>query len=123
MSLFMHSGERKFSFTSLMNFVDFTVYNAGSASRDNINAGGVDVAAGASVTATLTAAEILAVAQLDGVFVTQVSASAAEKLDMANLLFDDAGADDLLDAVEAAEEGGNTLLRERAWAALRAEIV
>jgi hypothetical protein len=86
MNLFQHTGERRFSLHALMNFVDLTVYNSSGAEFTNINAGGVDVAAGASVTATLTAAEALAVAQLNGAVVMQNAPSAAELTAAAALL-------------------------------------
>jgi hypothetical protein len=118
MHLFAHTGEARFSLKSLMSFVDLTVFNFSDAQIDNINAGGVDVPAGTSVTATLTNTEALAVAQLNGVIVMQNGATAAELQSAAALLSGESTFGDLLQAAQDAEAGGITLLRERAWAAV-----
>ena len=121
MNLFQHTGERKYSLVALMNFVDLTVYNASAAQIDNINAGGVDVPAGSSVTATLTNAEALAVAQLNGVAVLQNAPTDAEKSAIAALIASGTALDTAITRVETAEAAGSTLERERAWAALDAD--
>jgi len=122
MHLFSHTGERRFSLVALMNFVDFTVINGSAAEFTNINAGGVDVPAGSSVTATLTNAECFAVAQLDGAAVLQAAPSAAEKDSILEVLVAGYSASFVgvakVEALEAAMASDNTYDREVAKAAL-----
>lgn len=120
MRLIQHTGESRFSFAALMNFVDFTVWNTSAAEFTNINAGGVDVPAGASVTATLTNSEILALAQLNGAVIMQLNPTAAELRAAGKALIASSDIDTDIAAVKAAETSGVTILREAAWAALEA---
>jgi len=122
MKLFQHSGESKWGLTGLMNFVDFTVFNGSAAEFTNINAGGIDVPAGASVTATLTNAEVFAVAQLDGAAVMQAAPTAAEKDSVLKVMIASYSASLVgvtkVEALATAMAQDNTLQRSVALAAL-----
>jgi hypothetical protein len=116
--MFRHGIESRFSLKGLMNFVDLTVFNSTGAQIDNINAGGVDVPAGSSVTATLTNTECLAVCQLAGVAVMKNAVTDAQKSAAAALILQSTALETAIAAAEAAEAGGITIHREAAWAAL-----
>lgn len=118
MHLFQHTGEAKYSLVALMNFVDLTVFNSTAAQIDNINAGGVDVPAGSSVTATLTNAECLAVCQLNGVAVMQNAPSAAELAAVATLIAQGTSLEDDIAELQRATDSGISLHIDAANAAL-----
>ena len=118
MHLFNHTGEAKYSLVALMNFVDFTVFNSTGAEFTNINAGGVDVTAGASVTATLTGTELLVVCALDGAAVIQNGATAAEKAAIATLIAQGTALEDDIAELQRATDSGIQLHVDAANAAI-----
>ncbi len=120
MTLFQHTGEARFSLVALMNFVDLTVFNSTAVQIDNINAGGIDVPAGGSVTATLTNTEALAVCQLDGVAVMQNAPSAAEKAAVAVLIGQGTSLEDAINELQRATDQATSLHIDAANAALNA---
>lgn len=120
MNLFSHVGERKYSFVSLMNFVDFTVFNSTAAEFTNINAGGVDVPPASSVTATLTGAELLVVCALDGAAVMQNAPTATEKAAVAVLIGQATSLEDAINSLQDATNRDNSLHKAAAHAALDA---
>jgi hypothetical protein len=118
MNLFQHTGEAKYSLVALMNFVDLLLYNASAAQIDNVNAGGVDVPAGSSVTATMTNTEALAYGQLNGAAILQSDASAAEKAAIAVLIAQGTSLETAIQAYQDAVATGNTLIERAARADL-----
>ena len=118
MKMFSHTCESKWGLTGLMNFVDFTVFNSTAAEFTNINAGGVDVAAGSSVTATLTGAELLVVCALDGAAVMQNAPTAAEKAAVATLIAQGTSLEDDIAELQRATDSGIMLHVAAANAAL-----
>src|SRR6187551_1075558 len=105
MKLFNHV-ESKWGLTGLMNFVDLTAINGTAVQVDNINAGSVDIPASSAVTATMTNAEALAAAQVNGVALMQNAPSAAEYDGVAAVLIGLGSIDSLIADVVAAEAGG-----------------
>ena len=105
MHLFNHVGESKWGLHGLMNFVDFTVFNASAAEFTNVNAGGIDIPAQSSGSATLTGAELLVVCALDGAAVMQISPTDAEKAAVLRLFINKAN----LDALGKLEPSGSAV--------------
>lgn len=90
MTLFNHVDSGS-SWWNLFHYVDYVVINGSDAEITNINAGGTDVAARTvSADITLTDAELAAAlaAADNSVAVMQASATAAEKLDVAQTILD-----------------------------------
>ena len=102
MHLLQHTGERRFSLSAIMNFVDFICVNSTAAVIEDVNAANEDLAAN-SVTdgIALDGTELLALAATDGVAILQTAATAAEVADIIRELLNYAG----LDAVLPAEPG------------------
>jgi hypothetical protein len=94
------------------------LYNASAAQIDNVNAGGVDVPAGSSVTATMTNTEALAYGQLNGAAILQSDASAAEKAAIAVLIAQGTSLETAIQAYQDAVATGNTLIERAARADL-----
>ena len=120
MRIMNHVDANRWSLASMMSFVDFTVFNSSAAEFTNINAGGVDVPAGQSLTATLTGAELLVVAALNGAVVMQTAPTAVEIRAAAKILVVASNLDDNVTELIRADDSGIELHKAAARVAYAA---